>query len=327
MSERKRVVIGVDIGGTKIAAHLSDGTLWSMGETTRPTPPQAQPAALQNAPQDRQQVEQAGREALLDAVISLCQTMQAAHEREVEVIGVGIGSAGQVDATSGTMLDAVENLVGWAGTPVSERVGAALGLPVFIDNDVRAMALAETRLGAAQAYRHVLCLTVGTGIGSAIVLDGALWHGAHASAGEIGYLYSRPAAQGWHTIEQDYAGPGIEREYQRVAQSERRLSLREIAALAHEADDAHARTTIRNLAHGLGTKLAPVLCFLDPEAVVVGGGVPQIGALWWQHFVGGIRDFHIGTVQQMPIIPAALGPRAGMIGAGLLAWQRVNNSA
>lgn len=324
MTRTKQAVIGIDIGGTKIAAHISDDTLWSINETTCPTPPAAQPPALKNPHYDHETILQNGREALLTTIIELCESMRDDAPADVEIIGVGIGSAGQINAEAGVVMDAVENLVGWANTPVAEKVGSALNLPVFIENDVRTMAFAESTVGAAKGYQHVLCITVGTGIGGAIILNGQLWRGAHFSAGETGYFYSRPAANGWNNIEQDYAGPGIEREYQRVTQSEHQLSLREIADLARDGD-FHAKTTIRNLAHALGTKLAPVLFFLDPEAIVIGGGVPQIGDLWWQHFVAGIRDFQFENVRQMPILKAELGNRAGMVGAGLLAWQRLHD--
>lgn len=322
MSERKRHVIGVDVGGTKIAAHISDGTNLSLAETTRPTPSAAKPEALKAAtnPSD---ATRAGRTALLDAIVGICRELRsAADSNGLSIHGIGIGTAGQVDTQQGVVVDANENLVGWKGMPVAAHLSAALRLPVWVDNDVRVMALAEATLGAAREYQHVLCLTVGTGIGGAILIDSKLWHGAHFSAGEIGYLYSRPATQGWHNIEHDYSGPGIEREYQRATQGEDRISLRQIAALA-VAGDYHARMSIRNMAHGLGTKLAPVLAFLDPQALVVGGGVPQIGDLWWRPFVAGIRDFHLESVQQMPIVKAELGPQAGMIGAALLALNKL----
>lgn len=325
MSELRRCVIGVDTGGTKIAAHISDGKVQSIIEMTRPTPTQAKPDALQTATNSGDAII-AGRTALLDSLTEICQALLTAASAEgIAISGIGIGTAGQVDTDNGVVVDANENLIGWKGTPVAKHLNTALNLPVWVDNDVRVMALAETHLGAAKDYQHTLCLTIGTGIGGAIVMDGNLWRGAHFSAGEIGYLYSRPAAQGWHNIEHDYSGPGIEREYQRATKNTERISLREIAAHA-AAGDYHARMSIRNMAHGLGTKLAPVLAFLDPQAVVVGGGVPQIGDLWWRPFVAGIRDFHLESVQQMPIVPAALGPRAGMIGAATLALSKLQEA-
>lgn len=318
----KQAVVGIDIGGTKIAGHVSDGTGWHLGETTRATPLVAQPQALDGLSPGTPAYEQAclaGRVTLLDAVIGLSRDLvELARQNGIAVRAIGIGSAGQIDPVHGVVLDASPTLVGWKGARIAETVSAAMGLPVFVENDVRAMALAEIVLGAARHYRDVFCITVGTGIGGAMVRDGRIWYGAHFSAGEVGYLY----AEARQTIEERYAGPMIVHRHAVTHPRDHAITLPEIAERAR-AGDAACRDTITQSAYELGLRIAPVIALLDPEAVVVGGGVPEIGDLWWQPFREALGHFPLQSLRQTPILAAQLGNRAGMIGAGILAMQHL----
>lgn len=271
----KRAFIGVDIGGTKIAAHVSDGSANSIHTLKHATP--------------------VGADAILKTVITICRELQ----QHADVKAIGIGTAGQVNPHTGEVLDANENIPGWRGVSIAEHIKAALDLPVFVENDVRVMALAECNLGAGKGFQHVLCITVGTGIGGAIILNGKLWHGAHFSAGEIGYLYAEEGL----TIEESYAGPAIERQQM----------------------SGNTPDVVQRAAYNLGIRLAPVVAFLDPEAVIIGGGVPEIGDLWWQPFTESIKSYRLKSVRSTPILRAELGNRAGMIGAAILAKQKVEN--
>ncbi|MCU0513488.1 MAG: ROK family protein [Anaerolineae bacterium] len=317
----KPAVIGIDTGGTKLAAHISDGTLWSAAALTRPTPAAAQPAALaglQPGTAAHTAALEQGRAALLAALSDIGRALLAeAAALGVQIVAVGVGSAGQIDPVAGCVVDANENLVGWKGTPVAAALRAALGVPVYVENDVRAMLLAETTLGAAHEYAHVLGVAIGTGIGGALVLHGRIWHGAHYSAGEIGYVQAAPG----HSIEDLYAGPAIARRYCQQHAPQADFTLVEIARRAH-AGDATCAAAIASAAADLGAVLAPVFGLIDPQAVVIGGGVPAVGGLWWQPFTAAIRAARLKNVQQLPILPARLGPDAGRIGAARLAAQK-----
>ncbi|MDX2162197.1 MAG: ROK family protein [bacterium] len=324
-------MIGIDIGGTKTAAALLDAALVDaaafgahalahLAVQTNPTPPAAKPAALDGLLPGTPAYERAltdGRAALLDAVIGLCRALHALATQRGDVVrGIGIGSAGQIDPVNGQVIDANLNLVGWKGTPLAAAVRAATGLPALVDNDVRVMALAESSVGAARSFAHVLAITVGTGIGGALILNGRVWHGAHFSAGEIGYLYGKGGAP----IESLYAGPAIERRFALAYPDYGALSLPQIAQRAADGDRTCA-DWIAAAARDLGESLVPALVLTDPEALVVGGGVPEIGALWWDAFTNAIHESPLRAVQHLPILPAALGSHAGVIGAGLLALQ------
>lgn len=318
----QRVVLGVDIGGTKVAAYIDDGTATGQAYQTRATPPESQPHILTGVDKSSAayaQILQNGREALLTVIVELCRDLiQIADEKRLYVTAIGIGTAGQVDTQTGTVVDANENLVGWKDTPIAAHVQNALKLPVFVDNDVRVMALAECTVGAGKGHPHVLCMTVGTGIGGALVINNQLWDGAHRSAGEIGYFYATPD----ETIEDRYSGSGLVRRYLEKYPAEPDLTLRDIAQRATQGDRACIEA-LRQGAHDLALVLAPVIAFIDPAAVIVGGGVVEIGDLWWQPFVETLQSFRLKHIRQIAIVQAQLGNRAGMIGAALLARQKV----
>jgi glucokinase len=318
----QRVVLGVDIGGTKVAAYIDDGTATGQAYQTHATPAESQPHVLQGVDRtsgDYYRILQNGRFALLQVVVDLCfELFATAQANNLEVAAIGIGTAGQVDMQTGTVVDANENLVGWKDTSIATYVGQTLGFPVFVDNDVRVMALAECTVGAGRGYPHVLCMTVGTGIGGALVINHQLWDGAHRSAGEIGYFYVTPD----ETIEDRYSGPGLVRHHLEKHPAEPDLTLRDIAQRAAQGDRACIET-LQQGAHDLALVLAPVIAFLDPAAVIVGGGVVEIGALWWLPFVETLQSFRLKHIRQIDIVQAQLGNRAGMIGAALLARQKV----
>jgi glucokinase len=309
-------VIGIDIGGTKIAGLVTDETYQPILERVITTPDAVKPTALINM--DRPQAEAAGRAALLHDVIALCRDLQReAEQQHHHIDAIGVGSAGQIDPQTGQVLDANDNLLGWRGTALGPTLVQTFGVPVAVENDVRAMAVAECHLGAGQPYEHVLCLTIGTGIGGALVLQKRLWHGAHFGAGEFGYLSASPT----QTIEQVAAGPALERQYQAATQSPEMMSLQGIAQRALQGDEI-ARSIIQTGAEALGRVLAPVMAFIDPQAVVIGGGLAQMDTLWWQPFVESIQRFAVLSVQTTPVLKATLGHRAGMIGAAILAVQK-----
>ena len=294
------LVIGLDIGASKMLAGLVTraGELKRNLQVDTPAAPSAIMAAAQKL---------CGR--LLDLA-------------DAPVLAIGIGSAGIIDSQSGIVIHANDNLPGWAGTDLTAlHIG---DLPVIAENDARAMAFGEATLGAGALhdYRSLLCLTVGTGIGGALILDGEVWHGANSSAGEIGYL-----VVDWHgdqpiMLDQYASGPAIEREYQAASGSQERLSLPAISQRA-QAGDQVARAIISDKARRLGQVLAGLVTALNPEAVIVGGGVPQVGKLWWDAFEAAFRESLPSLLRATPLLPAMLGVKAALLGAAMLAWRMV----
>ena len=300
MPKEEALVIGLDIGGSKTLA----GLVSRQGEIKR---------ALQVATAP-------SPEAILSAAHSLCESLLAAAD--APVAGIGIGSAGIINAEEGCVIFANENMPGWTGTRLAE-LDIAGGLPTTVENDVRALAYGEAVMGAGVDYDSLLCVTVGTGIGGALIMDGEVWHGADYSAGEIGYLVVDWPGDAPLILDQYASGPAIERAYQAAAGGGNRLPLTDIAQLAR-AGDASAAEIIVAKARRLGVVLAGCATAINPAAVVVGGGVPQVGALWWDALEAGFRENLPPPVAATPLLPARLGANAVLLGAALLAWKAVD---
>jgi glucokinase len=308
--------VGIDIGGTKIAALRvsSEGDI----EATEviPSPASDQDEALPA-------IETAAGAVLDDSVVA-----------------IGVGMAGLVDVRTGVLL-ATPNLV-WRKLPIAERLHAAFGLRVTVDNDATAAAWGESRLGASRGYDDSLFVGVGTGIGGGIVTGGRLLRGSHGLAGEVGHVIVEPGGPEcgcgnrgcW---EQVASGPAIARaggravleeprsDIARLAGGDPRRATGELVTDAARAGDRVAVAILAEVGRRLGEGVAGLVNVLDPEIVVIGGGAGEAGDL----LLAPLRDAFGATVEgadvrpEVPIVPAALGNDAGAIGAALLALEAV----
>ena len=307
--------IGVDIGGTKIAAGVVDESGEIVSATSRSTP--ATDAALIEA-------------AVADAVAEL--------RSDHEVVGVGVGAAGFVGADRRTVNFAAN--LAWRQHPLAEELERLTGLPVVVENDANAAGWAEYRFGAATEAAHMLMVTVGTGLGGAIVLDGQLVRGSAGFAGEIAHVTAVPDGQ-WcgcgrrGCLEQYTAGTALVRTAKRrVAAGDPLMSplLQSAGGAKRETDgplitrlaqqgDPGARELIAELGSWLGTGLASIASLLDPDVFVVGGGVAAAGELLLEP----AREAYVKNLTARmhrplaPFVVAAMGNRAGIVGAADLA--------
>ena len=291
-------VIGVDIGGTKIMAGQVTQTGHIVRHVQTPTP---------SKPTD-----------IINAVRDLCETFIASDQT---IAAIGIGTAGMVNTASGQVIHANENLAGWTGVNLSHAI-KELFVPIFVENDVRAMAYAEAVLGSGQDYSNLLVVTIGTGIGGALILDGDIWHGTAYSAGEIGYLVVDWNEEDPIIFDHFASGPAIEKSYQLATDNDVSVSLRDIAKKAYGGDDV-ARQVIKTKARQFGVILGGYVTSINPQCVVLGGGVPQIGLLWWDTMKTAFYNTVPSPLQETQLIPSSLGVEAVMIGAAMLAWKKV----
>ncbi|HTJ38773.1 MAG TPA: ROK family protein [Dactylosporangium sp.] len=298
-------VVGVDIGGTKIAAALvaADGAL--AGPVLRcPTPATEGPAAV------------------LQAAADLARRA-ASSSPGASPVACGVGTAGAVDA-DGRVTHATGSLPGWRGTDVRAALEAALSMPVTVHNDVHAMAVAEARHGAAAGTRDALVVAAGTGIGGAVVASGALVRGRHGLAGSVGHLpaaaaLGRPCGCGAVDHVESYAaGPAIAALYARAAGLSEVPTL-EATATAARSGDAAAREAIALAARVLGAGLAAAATLLDPDVVVLGGGVLGLGEPFVTAVTAAMRAASLPGAPDVPLHTTAFGQAAVLTGAALLA--------
>ncbi|MET7462297.1 ROK family glucokinase [Nonomuraea sp. NPDC005501] len=309
------LTIGVDIGGTKVAAGVVDenGTIVEQ--------------ALRKTPADRPDLI---AETVADVVREL------AEGREIEAVGVG--AAGFVDETRSVVRFA-PNLA-WREEPLQKKISGMVGLPVVIENDANAMAWGETRFGAGRGQSHIVCLTVGTGIGGGLVFDGVLFRGHWGMAAELGHMQVVPEGRqcgcGQHGCWEQYAsGNALVMEARRIAeeQPERaeillglangKIEGEEVTEAARRGDEA-SLAAFATLADWLGQGMADLAAVLDPGCFIVGGGVSRAADL----FLDRARETFARRLtgrghRPLPEIRMAeLGAAAGMVGAADLARHR-----
>jgi glucokinase len=309
------LTIGVDVGGTKVAAGAVDAQGRIVEKLRRSTP--------STSPERTATV-------IAEAVAEL----RSRHEAGC----VGVGAAGFVDETGGTVLFA-PNLA-WRDEPLRVKVEGLTGLPVVVENDANASAWAEARYGAARGHEHVIFVSVGTGIGAGLVLDGRLYRGRWGIAGEPGHLRVAPEGRlcgcGNRGCWEQYAsGNALVTEARDLATrspsgAARLLELAggdpgaiggaQITQAAREGDPASLRC-FGIVGGWLGQGLADLAAVLDPGCIVIGGGVSEAGEL----LIGPARaafEKALTGGRYRPlaqITRAALGPDAGIVGAADLA--------
>lgn len=297
--------VGVDLGGTKAFAVRLEGT-----EIV------AEARVATSSGEIPEVVVAAARQVMTD---------------DVEAIGAGV--AGLVRWPEGQFVWG-PNVPG-EGIPVREKVAAELGLPTVVDNDANMAAWGELHLGAARGYRHVLMVTLGTGIGGAIVADGRLYRGT-SFAGELGHIVYDPGGtlcgcgkRGcWETMASGPALARLARDYLSAnphSQLARLLDgvplTGEAVTQAADAGDETARGLVGQVGGHLGRGLSNLIAVLDPEVMIIGGGLGSVG----ESLLGPARRvvadaMHGGSHRlAVPILVAGLGPQAGAAGAALLA--------
>jgi glucokinase len=298
------VTIGVDLGGTKIAAGLvvPDGQMAL--EVSEPTPAQDGPSAV------------------IGAVVDLVMQLRSiADERELSPpVGIGIGTAGVIDPTTGRVLAATDHLRGWAGTALTDLITAATGIPTRAVNDVHAHALGEALYGAGRGGNVVLLVAAGTGLGGSLVVDAQPMWGARNVAGHFGHVPvaeadDLPCACGRRGhLESVASGPGLLALYRR--RGGHAEDARQVAELAAAGDEV-ARNCVDVAAGALGRAIGGWINMLDPDLVVITGGLAQAGPLWWAALERAARREIIAAAVDCPIVPAC-SAHAAILGAAAL---------
>ncbi len=303
-----RTAIGIDFGGTSIKSAVVDGAH----------------ILLHGPPIDTQQHHSAA--SLVDAIIHVVATLRTVHP---SVAAIGVGLPGFVDSVNG-IVHSLTNVAGWSEVPLRSMLTERTGLPAIIENDANAMAYGEWKYGAAVGAQHAVCITLGTGVGGALILDGKLYRGATLAAGEIGHM-----SIDYRGIRGPYGNfGGLEEYVGNVQIAERAVKLYAASGITKTTGDctplalakaAHAGDEIaRGLWNALGTEigaaLASVVWIVNPDTIVIGGGVANAGDLLFDPIRREITARTIPVFNaHLRILPATLGNEAGIIGNAALA--------
>ena len=299
--------VGIDFGGTSIKPALVQGkTVITHGATINP---QGRTAAQT-------------LDAMEAAIRVLCADLPS-------LVPVGIGLPGFVDSENG-VVHGLSNVTGWTEVPVSQILSERLKVPVILENDANAMAYGEWLYGAAANTRNAVCITLGTGVGGALILEGKLYRGSQLAAGELGHtsidLNGRMGPYGNKGCLEAYVG-------------NHPISTRAVAAYAEAGIPAPSTECTpldltgaarkgcpvalgvwKNIGNELGAAFANIVWILNPDVIVVGGGVAKAGDLLFPHIEDSLKSRTSSVINsQLRIVPATLGNDAGAIGCAALA--------
>ena len=308
--------IGIDVGGTNVKiALVDDGKI--IYSNSVPT------------------YAQMGYEYTVNNIKqAIKDLMKETETTAADIKGIGFDFPGQVDYKTG-VVKLAPNIPGWVNVPIAQMIEEAFHIPTRIDNDVRCAALGEMNFGAGEGCQNFVCITVGTGIGSGLVVNGQLVRGAANAAGEIGHIKLQmkdgPICGCGDTgcLEAFASGPSIVAMAQDYLKSGKSTKFREMAgdgeitpyivAKAAEAGDPVAKRIFTIIGEYVGMGLVSVINLLNPEKVIIGGGVAEAGDLLLEPIRKTVMERAMVVAREsVEIVPAELGNSAGVIGASML---------
>ncbi|MFA5144942.1 MAG: ROK family protein [Candidatus Omnitrophota bacterium] len=264
-----------------------------------------------------------------DLILAIARSVDMFTEggklRKNDILGIGLGLPGPIDEKSG-IVHFFPNIPGWKEVKLKKILERKLGLPVFLDNDAKLMALAEYRLGRAQGFKNALCLTLGTGVGGGIIIGGSLYRGSDNAAGEIGHVPvniegPRCNCGGAACLEAYIGNNNILKEAKKIFK--RNISLEELSALARKQNKL-ALGIWSKVAKHLGTALAGVVNLLNLDAIVIGGGVAGAGPVLFNKVKETLKARAMSVqARRVKLFKAKLGNEAGLIGAAIMVKQEM----
>lgn len=309
--------IGIDVGGTNVKIALVDDSGKIIYSNSVPT--RAEMGYEYTVNNIKQAIYDLLKETKLEA-------------KEIE--GIGFGFPGQVDYKSGVVRLA-PNIPGWVDVPIAKMIEDEFHIPTRVDNDVRCAALGELKYGAGKGCENLICITVGTGIGSGLIVNGKLVRGASNAAGEIGHIklqiHDGPICGCGDTgcMEAFASGPAIVAMAEEYILGGKSTKYREMAnggditpfivAEAAKAGDPVARRIFSRIGEYIGIGMASVVNLLNPEKIIIGGGVADAGDILLDPLKDTLKKRAMKIAgETVEVVPAQLGNTAGVIGASLL---------
>lgn len=311
--------IGIDVGGTNVKIALVDKSGKIIYSNSVPT------------------YAKMGYEYTVNNIKqAIKDLMKETNTTAKDIDGIGFDFPGQVDYKTG-IVKLAPNIPGWVNVPIAQMIEEEFHIPTRIDNDVRCAALGEMKFGAGQGCENFVCITVGTGIGSGLVVNGQLVRGASNAAGEIGHiklqmkdglicgcgdtgcLEAYASGPSIVAMAQDYIKGGKSTKFREMAAAEGGEITPYMVAKAAEAGDPVAKRIFAIVGEYIGIGLTSVINLLNPEKVIIGGGVAEAGDLLLDPIRKTIKERAMVVAgSTVEIVPAQLGNSAGVIGASML---------
>jgi len=321
------LVIGIDIGGTKVAAGLVDGNAEIRYQTRSPMVPDSDAAA--------------GLAAVISAIDSLSASFPNGGVHNL-IHGIGICSPGPLDPATGIVINP-PNLPCWRNFPLATKISQIYSVPVKVDNDANGAALAEAQWGAGRGYRNVFYTTIGTGIGTGIVLDGRIYHGRTGAAAEGGHLsidYRGPRCRCGKRgcIEVLASGPAIAKRAQArlmtlqgltsvildLAEGNIEAVTSEMVDKASAAGDPVAKEILQETIEFLSLWLGNIVDLLEPDVMIIGGGVASMLNPFFDEIRNRLSGYCINSrCQEIPLLRARYGVDSGILGGASIAASNI----
>lgn len=314
----KKIAVGVDLGGTAIKAGLVNPQGKILRDTTVPA-----------------EANQGPTHVIKQIIKSVHQLIDGSSYKKRDYAGIGVGSPGSVDLDGGTV-KYPPNFPGWTVVRLGDALHKEFGLHVEVDNDANAAAVGEAKLGAGIGHKDFIMVTLGTGVGGGLILNGKIFRGTFGGAGELGHItidYNGPLCNcGNHGCVEAYVGAKYltQRAIEKVKRNRRSkiLSLAgndtrridpKIISLAARAGDATALDILAETGRYLGIGLATVVNLLDVRVIIIGGGIARAGKPLFNPIKESVRR-HVLTPMKdgLEVLPAKLGNSAGILGAAAL---------
>jgi glucokinase-like ROK family protein len=307
---RNRYFLSIDLGGTNTKSGIVSRKGELLHSAVVPTPGGG------------------GRQVLLNHLKSVArQCMLMARQKSITPSALGIATAGWVDFYAGRVAYATENLPGWTGTAIAEELEESTGLPVAVENDANALALAERQFGAGRTVRDFVCLTLGTGVGGGCVIGGSLNRGPHFFANALGHITlvpgGHPCTCGKRGCLEAYANASA---LLRFANGAFRDAEEVISAA--QAGDGAAADAVRTLAEHLAVGVASIIQILDPEMIILSGGIVENNPLLLQHFKNGLKSgVPVWELRKIQVQVSRLGYFSGVLGAVAAVLEKIERDS
>jgi glucokinase len=307
------LVVGIDVGGTKIMSGLSDTSGRILRHTTLPTEAQQ------------------GRDVVIERIERVAREVMSGVDHS-RIIGVGIGAPGPIDPFSGTLYSP-PNLLDMDGVPLREIMRQRLGLPVYLANDANAAAVGEYLFGVREQVRNMIYITISTGVGGGIIIDGKLFVGARGMGGEVGHMTIEAEGPRCNCgnigcLEVLASGTAIARYGAALVAEGRAPILSELAKQrsayvtarlvqeAAERGERESQAIIARVGFYMGVGIVNLLHLFNPQLVIIGGGVSHLGALLFDPIRRTVAERAIPAIADgVEILPAHLGDQVGLLGA------------